>query len=126
MDAFIDTSVLLGMALGEASGPALADRLRAATTVAASGLLEAEFRSACRRAGIQANPRLLQDIEWVFPPRPLSEEIVRVLDAGYVRGADCWHLATALYLEPEPARLTFLTLDARQREVAAALGFAIT
>jgi hypothetical protein len=67
---------------------------------------------------------LLHDIEWVFPPRSLSREIDRVLDVGYVRGADCWHLATALYLSPDPHQLVFLTLDQRQGEVAAALGFA--
>jgi hypothetical protein len=39
------------------------------------------------------------------------------------RGADCWHLATALYLSPDPSALTFLTLDLAQRHVAKALGF---
>jgi hypothetical protein len=46
-----------------------------------------------------------------------------VLDAGYLRGADCWHVATALYVSPEPSRLSFLTLDERQRDVARTLGF---
>lgn len=52
-------------------------------------------------------------------------EIARVPAAGYVRGADCWRLAAALYVAPEPGELSFVTLDARQREVAAALGFAV-
>jgi len=47
----------------------------------------------------------------------------RVFAAGQVRGADAWHLATALWLTRHPAELPFLTLDARQREVASALGF---
>ena len=55
--------------------------------------------------------------------RPLSVEIERVLDAGYVRGAHCFHLASALYLSPQPSATTFLTLDTRQRAVAKALGF---
>ena len=56
--------------------------------------------------------------------RPLSEQIARVLEAGYVRGADCWHLATALYIAPDPGEIVFLTLDHRQRDIAKALGFA--
>ncbi|MDQ8165550.1 MAG: hypothetical protein P3A28_07330 [Gemmatimonadota bacterium] len=38
-------------------------------------------------------------------------------------GADCSHLATALYLAPEQGAMTFLTLDSRQRAVAKVLGF---
>ena len=34
-----------------------------------------------------------------------------------------WHLAHALFLAPDGKDLGFLTLDVRQREVAAALGF---
>ncbi len=63
-------------------------------------------------------------VTWVSTDRPLSAGIIRVLDVGYVRGAECWHLATALHLADDPAQLTFLTLDPRQREVATALGFA--
>jgi len=65
----------------------------------------------------------LAGLEWVSPDRPLGAEINAVLDAGYLRGADCWHVATALYFATDPSRLAFLTLDARQGEVAKALGF---
>lgn len=54
-----------------------------------------------------------------------SEGTKRVLGTGYVRGADCWHLATAIYLAGDPAKLTFLTLDDQQRTVAESLGFQI-
>lgn len=100
-------------------------QLAAFNTVFASDLLEAELRSACRREKVDMEMRLLDELEIVFPTRTLSLEITRVLDAGYVRGADCWHLATALYLAPDPGQLTFVTLDERQREVAKTLGFAI-
>jgi len=86
--------------------------------------MEAEFRSVCRRDNRSLVGYLLNEVEWLSPPRALTPEIIRVLDAGYVRGADCWHLATALYLAPDPSELVFLTLDDRQREVATALGFA--
>ena len=45
------------------------------------------------------------------------------LRIGYLRGADLWHIATALYMFDEPSDITFLTLDRRQGDVAAALGF---
>jgi hypothetical protein len=45
-----------------------------------------------------------------------------VLDAGYVRGADLWHLAVALFIDPE-REIDFLTLDERQRAVSRKLGF---
>ena len=44
-------------------------------------------------------------------------------DAGQLRGADLWHVATALYVAGEADRLCFVTLDQRQRDAAAALGF---
>ena len=73
---------------------------------------------------VAVDTRLFDELEVVFPPRTLGPEITRVLEAGYVRGADCWHLATALYLAPDPSELTFITLDERQGAVAKALGFA--
>ena len=42
-----------------------------------------------------------------------------------LRGADLWHVATALYIFDEPSEVTFLTLDRRQGEVAGALGFQV-
>ena len=45
------------------------------------------------------------------------------LRAGYLRGADLWHVACALYVAPKPSDVFFITLDERQAEVAAALEF---
>ncbi|MEP7000681.1 MAG: hypothetical protein ABI969_09395 [bacterium] len=64
----------------------------------------------------------LDVIQWIEAPRPLSEEVDRVLAAGYLRGSDCLHVAAALYLSPNPGQLTFLTLDTRQRVIAKKLG----
>lgn len=55
---------------------------------------------------------------------------LRLPDSGrptvrLARGADLWHVASALYVAPSPADLYFLTLDERQRSVAATLGFRI-
>jgi hypothetical protein len=46
-----------------------------------------------------------------------------VLAAGYLRGADLWHLACAAWAAAEPGSTDFLTFDLRQREVARDLGF---
>ena len=44
---------------------------------------------------------------------------------GYLRGADLWHVATALYVSPEAGSLSFATLDTRQSAFAEKLGFSI-
>jgi uncharacterized protein with PIN domain len=121
--AYVDTSCLVAIAFGEAGAAALARRLARFDVLAASDLLEAELRSAFLREGVEPVPEFLTGLSWVLPDRPLHAEIQRVLAAGYVRGADCWHLATALYLAADPATISFLTLDERQAAIAKALGF---
>ena len=121
--AFFDTSCAVSIALRERGSATIDTRLRSYAQLYASPLLEAELQSALRREDIAFDPTLLSAVQWVHPNRLLSAEIARVLQAGYVRGANCWHLATALYLAPNPAELTFLTLDMPQRRVASALGF---
>ena len=64
-------------------------------------------------------------IEWILPDRALAPEFATVLETGYLRGADLWHVATALYVSPQSGSLSFATLDARQSAVAEALGFQI-
>jgi hypothetical protein len=55
----------------------------------------------------------------------LTQEFARILGIGHLKGADLWHVACALYLSPNPQDLSFLTLDARQKKVAAKLGFRV-
>jgi hypothetical protein len=88
------------------------------------GLLEAELRAAYLREVRHAEPPELARISWIIPERPLHEEIRRVLAHGYLRGADCWHLAVALYAAPEPEELLFISLHERQARIARQLGFA--
>ena len=121
--AYVDTSCLVAVAFGGPGAAALARRLARFDVLAASDLLEAELRSAFLREGVEPQQELLSAVSWVLPGRPLHAEIERVLAAGYVRGAECWHLATALYLVEDPAAISFLTLDDRQAAVAKALGF---
>ncbi len=121
--AYVDTSCLVAIAFGERGATAVERRLAGFDALVASNLLEAELRAAFKREKADGVDTLLELIEWISPERPLGNEIARVLSAGYVRGADCWHLATALYLSPDPGEISFVTLDERQREVAATLGF---
>jgi len=46
-----------------------------------------------------------------------------VLSAGYVRGADLWHLAAALFVDPQ-REIAFITRDDRQKALARTLQFA--
>ncbi|MFQ5680201.1 MAG: PIN domain-containing protein [Gemmatimonadota bacterium] len=121
--AYVDTSCLVAIAFGERGSAALGRRLEGFDRLVASNLLEAELRGAFERERVPFEPDLLSWIGWVLPDRPLSVEMARALAAGYLRGADLWHLSCALYLAEDPSELLFLTLDDRQRAVAEALGF---
>jgi hypothetical protein len=92
--------------------------------VVTSVLTEAELASALRREGVVLPNSPLVGVELIGSPDPLSQEIQEVLAAGYLRGADCWHVAVALNYSPD-RNLTFLGLDKAQREVAARLGFPV-
>ncbi len=119
----MDSSVLLAIAFEEPGWQAIAARVESFDVLYGCDLLEAEIRSAHRREGIPFESAAISEVELVLLPRSLRSEFKRVLEVGFVRGADCVHLATALSLSPNPRELTFLTLDNRQRDVATALGF---
>ncbi len=121
--AFVDSSCIVSIALDESAAGSMRTRIRSFDVIHAHPLLDAEVRSACSRERTGVPQDQLDSLEWVETPNPLSAEVDRVLAAGYLRGADCWHLATALLLSPDPRELTFLTLDLRQRAVAKKLGF---
>ena len=121
--AYVDTSALVAIAVGEPSGDAMAQRLIEFTTIMSSNLLEAELRSAYSRERRHFEADRVSRVEWVMPDRPLSAEIAVVLDAGHMRGAAVWHMATALYVAPDPSNMYFMTLDKRQRATASVLGF---
>jgi predicted nucleic acid-binding protein len=121
--AYVDSSCLVAIAFGERGGAALARRLESFDCLLASNLLEAELLTAFLREGVAPDQPMLGSITWVLPDRPLSREITTVLSAGYLRGADLWHLACALYLAESPRELPFITSDERQAAVARRLGF---
>lgn len=121
--AYLDTSCLVAVAFGEAGSARLVRALESYDVLLSSNLLEAELVAALRRESVDTDPSaLLAGVSWVLPDRTLTAEFATVLDAGYVRGADLWHLSVALFADP--ARETdFLTLNLRQQEVAMRLGF---
>jgi predicted nucleic acid-binding protein len=124
--AYVDTSCLVAIALSEKGiAPGLTRRINAFDELVSSNLLEAEMRAVFAREKVAVGVTLPFRVSWILPDRPLTGEIARVLAAGYVRGADCWHLATALYLTDDPSSLTFLTVDERQKSVAVSLGFEV-
>ena len=122
--AYVDTSCLVAVAFDEPGARKLAARLRRFDRLFSSNLLEAELRSALVREGADGHIEdLLSWLTWVYPNRPLTPEYARITTAGYLRGADLWHLANALFLAPDQTDLSFLTLDGRQGAVARRLGF---
>lgn len=123
--AYVDTSCLVAVALGERGAAAVARRLRTFDRLISANLLEAELRAAYRREQLDGEAEALGVITWVIPDRPLGDEIRRVLETGYLRGADCWHLAAALYVAEDPATMAFVTLDTAQRRAARVLGFVV-
>jgi hypothetical protein len=111
----------VAIAFGEEGADYLARRLGDFSRLVSSNLLEAELRAACSREGRPVPTDLLDRVGWILTNRPLTDEIETALDAGYLRGADLWHIATALYAAPEPGAISFITLNDNQARVAAAL-----
>jgi uncharacterized protein with PIN domain len=100
--AYVDTSCLVAVALGESQGADITDKLATYDRLYSDNLLEAELRSAFSRERIEREPDQL----WKL------------------RGADLRHVACALYLQRLAGPIDFPSLDAKQRQVAASVGLA--
>lgn len=124
--AYVDSSCLVAIALGEPGAQEMAERLGGFGRLLSSNLLEAELRSALSRERVEEDcAPLLSWIGWVHPDRPLTREYRVILDRGHARGADLWHLACALFLKARLGELAFVTLDRRQRELAGAVSLSV-
>lgn len=121
--AYVDSSCVVAVTLGEPGARKVTAAMRKFGRLLSSNLLEAEVRAALARERLAAAPDTFAGLDWILPERPLSLEIERVAAAGSLRGAGVWHVACALYLDPAASELAFLTLDTRQQQVAAAIGF---
>jgi hypothetical protein len=123
--AYVDSSCLVAISLGEPGSEALLARISRFDRLYSSNLLETELRSALAREGSYGRIRnFLVWMRWVFPRRRLTQEVDQILNAGWLKGPDLWHLACALFLRPQiDDPLSFLTLDGKQGEIARSLGF---
>jgi len=123
---YIDTSAVVAEFFSHVATENVGFQFKKLGFVYSSNLLEAEFWATLKREGIEDDAiRILDPIRWIYPERPLTGEIERVLKHGYIRGADLYHLATALFMTPDPSKTCFLTLDHRQSELARAIGFRV-
>lgn len=120
--AYVDSSVFVALALREPGAAQVRRRLARADRVLTSVFTEAELASAMKREAVDLEASPLLGVQLVPATDPLTVEIETVLAAGYLRGADCWHLAVALSIAPR-RDLSFLTFDKAQRNVATTLGF---
>ena len=123
-NAYIDTSLLIAIEICEPNFELYEEELTRFDRIFSSNLLEAEYRSVCRRLRRDSSDLRLSKVTWIIPEYPLTQELRTVLAAGYLRGADLWHVASAIYAEKEQkTKMSFLTLDMRQQKVADAVGF---
>jgi len=122
--AYIDTSYLVAIAFSEPGYQKLIKRSADFDQCLSSNLLSAEFYATIKReSGNFVKAKLLLDgISWILPQRSLENEVQLILKNGYIRGADLWHLACAMYVS-KPHQITFLTLDRHQKKLAELLGF---
>ncbi|MEI6805931.1 MAG: type II toxin-antitoxin system VapC family toxin [Myxococcaceae bacterium] len=125
---YVDTSVLVSLFFEDSdSNNRFSRLLKEADEVVSSVLIEAEFLSVILREKINlsAGVDYLKQISLVIPDRSISKELGVIFSKAYVRGADAFHLACALYLDPKASELQFLTADIQQQKAAQALGFSL-
>ena len=122
--AYADASVFVALAFHEPEASRMRRRMLEFELVVTSTLTEAEVLSAITREQVNVQASPLLGAQLIGSSEPLTPEIEQVLRAGYLRGADCWHVAVALNFSPD-RDLTFLSLDKPQRAIAAKLGFKI-
>lgn len=123
--AYVDSSAIVNVAFDEPGADETRRWLNEFDTLVSSSFLEAEVRVAFARERLEFNSSILGGIEWLNPDQALTRELTFILSKHYLRTGDLWHMAVALYFFPQPGEITFLTLDNRQRDVAAALGFQV-
>lgn len=124
--AYLDSSFLVAILLGEPRSRALLTTLRRFDDWLAGDLLVAEVLAAAVREALPLADltATFDSIDLVLPDRSLEAEMREILALGRLRGADLWHLSCALYVAGEDrGSLAFLSRDAAQRDLARQLGF---
>lgn len=122
---YLDSSVVVALLLKEPGSRRFVHVLEGAIDVFSASLLEAEVSATAVREKIPletARP-FIDLTSLVLPDRNLRGEYDRIFKAGFCRGADACHIATALYLDPPARNLTFVTADKNQARIAKVVGF---
>ncbi len=123
--AYIDTSLLIGLRFdgGNNHARGVVSQFR----LYSSELLLAETLAFARRESLTEEQvsNAVAGISWVLPDRSLAPEMESIFGHGYLRGADAWHIACALFLGGDTFELRFLSLDTRQCDIAQKVGFLV-
>ncbi len=122
--AYVDTSCLVAILLAEPGSRALRARplrldlvFQPPRSRAPSAVFSARVSRSSAKSSFTTCAGSSRIARWARRSR-------RVFASGQLRGADAWHLGLRALLSPD-AEITFLSLDAKQREVAAQLGFEV-
>lgn len=121
---YLDASAILSVILNEEASEYFFKEIEG-KQLFSSRLLEAEVLSTLKREGIEFSKFEYYEpmITWIMPDRSLKSEVVKILEKKYLRGADLWHLACAMYALGESGNSEFCSLDKSQRAAARANGF---
>lgn len=122
--AYVDSSLVVACIFEEPEAAAAEAAMSAYDRLVASDLLAAELLASARREDLALPLERLAVFDWLLPQRPLHREFNRVLDVGFLRGADLWHVACASYLM-DREELDFLTLDRAQGRIACSIGLRV-
>jgi predicted nucleic acid-binding protein len=122
---YVDSSVVVSLLFGEIDKLLISKKLSSYDEVLSSNLISAEVLSATRREKIDPNLalKILRNISIYAPSDDLKDELEKIFSKIYIRGADAYHLAAAMRLDPSGGELEFLTRDKDQQAAARALGF---
>ena len=124
--AYLDSSFLVAILFDEPGASGLRRTLGRYERVFSSDLLTAETLSTAVRERLEVGAVMtaLEAVALVLPHRSLDRGMQEVLAQGYLRGADAWHVACALFLaDAARSELAFLSRDVAQRRAARRLGF---
>lgn len=124
--AYLDTSALIAVAFEEPGAAHVQNFLEEEPRLVSSELIVAETFSAFVRNDrpLTEARTWLESVNRIPVEGPLDKELTRIFRSSRVRGADAFHLATALWLTGG-ASLVFLTLNKQQALAARQLGFEV-
>lgn len=126
--AYADTSALVAVQFAEPTRSAYLRVFRAQRRLVTTTLAQAELWATMIREQepLDSTDRLLQRLEIFVPPDDLASECREALSVGYLRGADLWHVASAMRLAGKHRKqLTFCTGDAQQAKIAGQVGLSV-